>query len=379
VTRVALLVTHLMGSGHLVRILAIAHALKAAGAVPVVLSGGRPLPWLDSGGVEIIQLPPLTARVGDYRTLRLPDGTPADKFYLDRRREMLTATLRGIEPAVLVTESWPFGRRALAAEFHAALDAADAPAICSLRDVPEPPSKPARVAEALDHAARFAAILVHGDPSILPLSASWPVEAALGVRLRYTGYVGVSLPLPIPCEDTVLVTVGGGSIGRRLLHMAAHAARHSPWRWHLLVGGADAAGEANRLRALGPVAAEPASKDYRARLQGAAVSVSLAGYNTAVDVAMAGIPALLVPMNEGGEREQAIRAPAFARAFPTIETATLAVLTPQTLAATADRLAATPRARRPIDLDGAARAAAAVLAVVEGRHNPPADGPAGTI
>jgi predicted glycosyltransferase len=368
VTRVALLVTHLMGSGHLVRILAIARALKAAGAAPVVLSGGRPLPWLDTGGVEMVQLPPLTARVGDYRTLRLPDGTPADSLYLDRRRDALRATLRALAPHGLVTELWPFGRRVLTAEFLAALDAADAPALCSLRDVPEPPSRPERVTEALAHAERFAAVLVHGDPAILPLSASWPAEAALGDRLRYTGYVTTTPPAPIPQGNTALVAVGGGAVGRPLLTLAAEVARRSTLDWHLLVGGIDAEAEAARLRALGPVKAEPVRADYRALLQGAAVSVSLAGYNTAVDVALAGIPALLVPMVESGEQEQMIRAAAFAAHFSGIEMAELETLTPARLAAQVERLAGTAPLSRQIRTDGASCSADEILRAARGWH-----------
>jgi predicted glycosyltransferase len=360
VTRVALLVTHLMGSGHLVRVLAIARALKAAGASPVVLSGGRPLPHVDAQGIDLVQLPPVAARVGDYRTLRLPDGSPAPPDYLARRAALLSEALLAARPDRLVTEHWPFGRRVLSAEFLAALDALPGvPAIASVRDVPEPPSKPARVTEALARLDRFAAVLVHGDPAILPLEASWPGTAALGARLRYTGYVCAAAPAPLPCPDTVLVSTGGGAIGRHLLALAAQAAALSPLRWHLMVGGADAASAAATLP--GPALAEPARADYRARLGGAAVSVSLAGYNTAVEVALSGTPALLVPMADEGEREQAIRARAFA-ALPGIETAALPELTRESLAATAARLAAGPRPAPSLHADGAAETARIILA-----------------
>lgn len=86
--------------------------------------------------------------------------------------------------------------------------------------------------------------------------------------------------------------------------------------WRLRVGGADAAAEALRLTALAgdaPVIAEPAGPDYRARLGAAACSVSLLGYNTATDILTAGVPAVVLPMQEGGEKEQKIRAAAFAR------------------------------------------------------------------
>ena len=44
----------------------------------------------------------------------------------------------------------------------------------------------------------------------------------------------------------------------------------------------------------------------------AAASVSLCGYNTALDVLQSGVPAVLVPFDNGGEVEQSLRAEALA-------------------------------------------------------------------
>lgn len=365
--RIALLVTHLMGSGHLVRILAIARALRAAGAVPVVISGGRPLPHLDTAGVPVVQLPPVTIRGTDYGSLVTPDGRTVDDAYRAARRAALLAALAAHRPEALVIEHWPFGRRMLADEALAALDALPGvPAVASLRDVLEPPRRPERVAETTAHAARFSCIMVHGDAAVLPLEASWPGDGPLppsvAARLSYTGYVASPMPEPIPCPDTVLVAVGSGVIGRPLLRLAAQASGLSPLRWHLMVGGADAEAAAAALRPLGPATVEPARADYRARLGGAAVSLSLAGYNTAVELLQTGTPGLLVPMQEGGEREQAIRAAAFA-GLPGLRLATLDGLTPQGLALLARHLAQEPRRGGPrVAMEGAATAARLILA-----------------
>lgn len=45
----------------------------------------------------------------------------------------------------------------------------------------------------------------------------------------------------------------------------------------------------------------------------AAVSVSMCGYNTALDLMQTGIPAILVPFDDGGEVEQSLRATSLAR------------------------------------------------------------------
>lgn len=365
--RVALLVSHLMGSGHLVRVLAIARALQAAGAAPVVLSGGRPLPHIDPRGVPFVQLPPLTIRGLDYRTLLTAEGRPADAAYRAGRRAALRAALDVARPDALVTELWPFGRRMLTDDFAAACDAVPGrPLFSAVRDVIEPPTLPERVAETVAHLDRFTLAMVHSDPAVLPLDVSWPalgpMPAAIAARLAYTGFVTDPAPPPVACPGTVLVAVGSGAIGRPLLRLAAQASALSPLRWHLFVGGADAAETCAALRRLGPATVEPNRADYRARLGGAAASVSLAGYNTVLEALQAGTPALMVPMEEGGEREQAIRAVAFA-ALPGLRLATLAGLTPRHLAELAGRLAAEPRRPPPpIAMHGAAEAARLILA-----------------
>ncbi|SET72629.1 glycosyltransferase [Oceanicella actignis] len=368
--RVALLVTHLMGSGHLQRMLAVARALARAGARPTVISGGRPLAHLDAGGVELIQLPPVSADGLDYKTLLGPDGRPADAALMAARRAAIARALSAPPPDALVVELYPFGRRQLAEEFEAAIAAMapGAPVFCSIRDVLEPPRKPARVAWTMARLAPFRAILAHGDPALTPLSLSWPEADALAGRLIHTGYVAEPPPPAEPDgpgAGEALVSVGGGAIGRRLLEMAALAARGSALRWRLLVGGADAAAEAARLAALGPALAEPARPDYRRMLGRAAVSVSLCGYNTAVEAALSPTPALLVPMEEGGEREQLIRARAFA-GLEGIEVLRIGDLTPERLARAAEAAAARPRRPARLAADGAARAAEAILAACAG-------------
>jgi predicted glycosyltransferase len=365
-TRVVFLVNHLMGSGHLVRTLAVARAVQAAGASAVVLSGGRPLPHLGASGVPLVQLPWLSSNGMDYRTLLGPDGMPASAAYRDQRRAALAQAVRAAQPDVLVTELWPFGRRMLEADFLTAIDAAPAvPLVCSLRDIVEPPSRSERVAQTVAHVRRFARVLFHGDPAVLPLEASWPGDGllpeAVRARLAPTGYVTTPPPVPIPCPGTVLVSVGSGMIGRPLLRLAAQAAALSPMRWHLLVGGADAAAEIAALRGLGPAVVEPVRADFRALLGGAAAAVCLGGYNTLLEALLSGTPTLVVPMAEGGEREQAIRAAAFARQ-PGLRTAALADLTPAGLAATAAALAASPRlADTALLTDGAAVSARLLL------------------
>ena len=62
--RVAILVTHLLGTGHLSRSLTLARAFRDAGLQPQVISGGMPAGHLDVSGIEFVQLPPVRSDGG---------------------------------------------------------------------------------------------------------------------------------------------------------------------------------------------------------------------------------------------------------------------------------------------------------------------------
>ncbi|QIE57175.1 glycosyltransferase [Pikeienuella piscinae] len=364
--RVMLVVTGLMGAGHLARILLIAQALRAAGAETLVVSGGRAIDHLDASGVRVEQLPPVWSDGVDYSRLLTPDGV-ASAADLDARAAKLVALFEAFAPDALVTELFPFGRRALAGEFTALLTRAKGRAriYASIRDVLEPKRKPGRAAEtAARLRAFYDAVLVHGDAALIPLAETWPPADAFASMIRHTGYVAAPAPAPAPeGRGDVLVAVGGGVIGRGILESAIEAARGGRRRWRLRVGGADAAVEAARLQALAagaPVIVEPAAADYRARLAVAACSVSLLGYNTATDLLTAGTPAVIAPMEEGGEKEQLIRAAAFAR-LPGFHR--LCASDPPSLAAAVETAAAAPGPPPGlVDLSGAETTARIILA-----------------
>ena len=56
---VIIVVTHLLGSGHLARALVLAKAFAAAGHKMILVSGGMPVAHLDTNGIEFMQLPPV--------------------------------------------------------------------------------------------------------------------------------------------------------------------------------------------------------------------------------------------------------------------------------------------------------------------------------
>jgi|TARA_B110000208_G_scaffold189587_2_gene251445 predicted glycosyltransferase len=230
--KLLIVVTHLLGSGHLSRALTLGRAFAAAGHQVSVASGGMPVAQLDHTGIELIQLPPLRSDGVNFTRLLDEDGQVASHSYLQTRQTLLAQTMQRLRPDVLITELFPFGRRSLKHEFQMLLQQAkdiETPLVLgSIRDILAPPSKPAKVEFANEMIKRFYnGILVHSDPNLTPLSLSWPVSAALERNLQYTGFVAPTPPPPHPMnagKGEIVVSAGGGDVGAKLFKTAIAAA-----------------------------------------------------------------------------------------------------------------------------------------------------------
>jgi predicted glycosyltransferase len=375
--RILIAVTHLLGIGHLVRARQLARVLARAGHQVTLASGGMP-DGREAVGYRFVQLPPVRTEGTDFRNLLDENGETATPERLAARREQLAALARELSPDIVVTEHFPFGRRQLAGEFLALIAAAKAAnpralVLSSIRDVLVAPQRPDRLAEAAERIATlFDAVLVHGDPQVLPLEASWPVTPEIAGKLVYTGYLAELPALPgTPAESSgmILVSGGGSAAALPLFDAALAAARLLPQRsFHLLIGRGVAEADVVALRQSAPDNArvEWARPDFPALLAGCALSISQAGYNTVLDLLQAGRPALLVPFDAGNETEQALRAAALARAgLARIATAAEG---PQALAAAIEAAlaqGAPPTAK--VDLDGAEGTVAAITHLLAGR------------
>jgi predicted glycosyltransferase len=376
--KVLIAVTHLLGTGHLSRALTLGRAFLEAGQEVCVASGGFPAPQLRHDGVKLVQLPPLRSDGVDFTRLLTPHGTVADDAYHAARQDALRGAMTDMQPDVLITELYPFGRRSLKAEFLALLQAAHAlprrpVVLASIRDILAPPSKPRKAVEADAVIGEFYdAVLVHSDPAATRLDISWPVSELLSGKLRYTGYVAPPAAAPHPEQvgaSEVLVSAGGGSVGDALYETALEAARLTPGtRWRLLIGGSDAADRIARFEAAGsPAIVEAARPDFRQMLRHAAASVSMCGYNTALDLLQAGTPAVLVPFDAGKEVEQSLRARSLAP-LNGIEVLKTADLSPERLARAVRAVMAEPmRATDSFRFDGAARTVEIAVELAEKR------------
>ena len=275
--KVMIVVTHLLGTGHLARATTLALAYKTAGHSPYVVSGGVPAHLLANADIPLIQLPPVRSDGVDFSRLLDADGLAASATYLAKRQNDLRGTLEQVAPDILITELFPFGRRILRDEFRSVLTAArqmpQHPRIyASIRDILAPPSKPKKAQFADDMIAQFYdGVLVHSDPALAPLEVSWPVSDRLRPKLRYTGFVTRPPARPHPDgtgRGEVIVSAGGGDVGMPIYKTALAAAAQSERPFRLLVGGAEAQARIEALRHDAPenVMIEAAQSDFRQML-----------------------------------------------------------------------------------------------------------------
>ncbi len=363
-SRILFYVQHLLGIGHLVRAGRIAAALAESFEVTLVI-GGEPPPGLLPDGVDLVVLPAVKAGPGGFSALVHPDGSPFTADDKARRRDVLLRCFDELVPAAVLVEAFPFGRRAMRFELVPLLERAAAavhrPLIaCSVRDILQT-MKPERRAETLDLVRRhFGLVLVHGDAGMVRLSDTFPEAGEIDHLVAYTGIVGPP-PAPRPATDEapfdVVVSVGGGAVGERLVAAALAArplSRLAKARWLVLTGpnGMDqpAAGTEPDDGGLSVRRFVP---DLAARLARAQVSVSQAGYNTVAELLQARCRAVLVPFAQGGETEQARRAGLMAaRGLAVVLDE--AALDPAALAAAIDQALGLARPDGTVDLDGAA-------------------------
>ncbi len=377
-TRAFLYVQHLLGIGHLKRAATLARALAAHGMEVTLASGGFEVPGLALDGVRFVQLPAAGSPDLNFRTLVDARGRPVDDAWRSMRCAALLAAWREASPHALVVELFPFGRRQMRFELLPLLEEAIAAprrpvTVSSVRDVLGGGQRdPARQDEMLEHFERyFDHLLVHGDPRFIAFDRTFRHAARLGERLHYTGFIVDSAPPAGRGEeragiDEVLVSAGGGAVGKRFLETAIRARpltilAERTWR---VLGGVNIVrqdfedlGRLARAAGEGRVVVERSRPDFATLLQNSFLSVSQAGYNTLMEVLDSGARAVVVPFAGGTETEQTLRARSLA-ASGRIEMVEEDALAPETLANAVDRAAIRSRPERGgVPLDGAPRSA----------------------
>lgn len=370
---------HSLGIGHLTRSFALVEALTPHFQV-VFLNGGRLPPGVPvPGHMERIDLPPLG--MDDGHTVVSRDGVLDVTAARAERRRLIDDAVHRTRPAVLLVELFPFGRKKFANEILPMIRAArrqpgvPAKVVCSLRDIlvdarPDQQRHDDRARWLVDR--YFDAVIVHSDPDFARLEDSFRPGRAMRTPVHHSGFV-------VPAREWqgdgprgphLLVSAGGGIVGEALFQcvIEARALLTRPLPLRLIAGPflPEAAWQSLQRRVAGLADVELLRHvpDMVAQMRSARASLSQCGYNTALDLVVSGVPALVAPYETATENEQRGRAERLA-SLGAMQCLPRDALHPGALAAAIERLLGFQPRPAALALDGAQRSAAILRVLIE--------------
>jgi predicted glycosyltransferase len=320
--------------GHLVRSTEIVRALSKDFSVLFVTGGEIPRGFRFPKNIDTFELIPLKSSP-DFSDLLLCDMSWDLEETKAIRRELLLRAFDKFQPDVLVTEFFPFGRKQFSFELLPLLARARARypktmIVSSIRDVlvnrtnqAEHDSRACGVANDF-----YDLVLVHGDERFQTLQETFSRANDLKCPVVYTGYVvqdskvprterNTSSPETNP-QPTIVVSNGSGkcSTGHRLLESTLRAAAllqdRIPHQFQVFAGPLIQDDAYERLKRIATgasnVTLDRYTQDLPGHLRRADLSISMAGYNTIMDILCAGVRSLVYPVTGNADDEQLIRA-----------------------------------------------------------------------
>ena len=367
---------HVLGVGHFFRSLEICRAL--AGHEVILVTGGPRFEVQLPGHVRELRLPEL-GMDPEFKQLLAAPGDDIETVKRVRQARLLTL-FEAERPELFVVELYPFGRKAFRFEIDPVLKAiagggrAACGVVCSVRDIlvekRMPAEHEARVVALLNR--HFDAVLVHADPKLVTLEETFGRLGEIRPPVVYTGFI---TPAAAPdgrgrirgrlglaeTEKLIVASAGGGSVGLPVLEAAVQAFLRlglgEASRLVVFTGPFMPEADVARLNAWagGRVDIQRFTPDFLDYLAAADLSLSMAGYNTSMNLLAARVPALVWPFAQN--REQRLRSERLA-GLGALRVLADRDLEPPRLAALMDQaLAQTARPAVDIDLCGAANTA----------------------
>jgi predicted glycosyltransferase len=319
---------HVLGVGHLFRAREICKALD--GHEVILITGGPQIETKLPKHVTVVKLRGLQMD-RKFKGLFSSDKSVSLDQVKKKRQKKLLAIIQKEKPDIFFLELYPFGRQAFRFELDPALQAirsnrhARCGVISSVRDILVEKEKPKHERRALERLNTFFdAVLVHSDPNLITLKETFFRFDEIRIPVMHTGYIAQKPPdnarsrirnqLGIGEGDIMIVaSAGGGSVGKPILESAIRAFDHLKvdGRPYLYVfsGPYMADPEFAYLKGLKQskrIQIEKFTPDFLSYLAAADISISMAGYNTTMNILATGVPALVWPFAES--REQRLRA-----------------------------------------------------------------------
>jgi len=327
--KIAFYCQHVLGIGHFHRSLEICRVLAATDKVTLI-TGGPPVP-ADFSGFEKLQLPGLQMDA-DFRELVPCSETELSVEDIKKLRQaQLYSFFEQEQPDIFITELYPFGRKAFRFELDPVLKAVKsgqlAPCFCcaSVRDILVEKDTgrtkfEARVVATLND--YFDLVLVHADPHVIQLGATFEQIDAIKIPIHYTGFISKTSSRnkeihasseQIPAHKKLIVaSIGGGNVGSSFLMKVVEGFKvlcedRTDVFLQIFCGPycPDEAFYALQEQIDAQIGVARFTSRFAHWLQAATLSVSMGGYNTCMDLLQAGVPALVYPFAQN--REQKLR------------------------------------------------------------------------
>ena len=367
--RIMFYVQYLLGIGHVRRSSLIVQALCEQGAHVDVIFGGMPVPSMSFGDATMHQLMAVKSADSGFSGLVKADNTPVSDDDKKERTQALLALCETLQPDLIVTETYPFGRRQMRFELLPLLNWVKSQSnppilVSSIRDILQRRSA-VREQEYVNLVQTYYQhVLVHGDKNFYPLERSFPVAGMIADKISYSGYVCTTMEngdTSQKTRDTIVVSVGGGSIGKDIL-VAVMALYNSGFaadkKWLLITGPNMDSVDKAYFKALqqSNLQVVDLADDFLRALSNAYVSISRAGYNTVMDLLLTAVPAVVIPFEGEGETEQLARSEVLAEA-KVLQFVKNDELSIDTLKTAINKALASPAETINIDNQGAAQSA----------------------
>lgn len=314
---------HILGMGHFARSIEIVKGLTAFDVY--FLNGGDVIPNFElPRGVTFIDLPPIKSDA-EFRQIAAADSALSLEAVKQARLTLILEACERIRPHIAIIELFPFGRRQFAFELLPMLERLrpmGTMIACSLRDIlvarkhnrEHCDERTCRIMN-----GHFDLLLIHSDPRFQRLDETFPLVSRLTCNIHYTGFVAQTPPAIRQYRNgkpLIVVSIGGGRVGGELLECAIEASaaieRSQTHHMRVFAGPFMPEEQWQRARRLAAgsknVTLERFSPHFLEHMAEADLSISMAGYNTCMNVLAVGVRSLVYPFTGGDNEEQTIRA-----------------------------------------------------------------------